>query len=189
LKVVNVSNPAQPVGVGRYESYVGSLGNVVVQGEHAYVTDGSEGFISLNVANPAAPRVEAVYNTPGLSNGFTVAEGKVYLADYYSLTILQLPWSDIDNSPQIPKRFDLSQNYPNPFNAQTTIQYSSPVQSDVRIDIFDILGRRVDSIVEGAKPAGVYQTIWDAGRFGSGIYFYRLKTNSYCEIKSCLLLK
>jgi len=83
----------------------------------------------------------------------------------------------------------LSQNYPNPFNAQTTIQYSLPEQSNVTIDIFDLLGRKIETLAEGIKPAGNQQAIWDASGQASGIYFYRIKAEDKAETKKMVLLK
>jgi hypothetical protein len=89
----------------------------------------------------------------------------------------------------VPEQFSLSQNYPNPFNAQTTIRYSLPTQALVTIDIFDILGRKVETIVEGMKPAGNNQAIWDARWQTSGIYFYRIKAGEKVETRKMVLLK
>ncbi len=89
----------------------------------------------------------------------------------------------------IPNQFSLSQNYPNPFNAQTTIQYSLPIQSDVSIDIYDILGRKIETLAEGMKPAGNHQAIWDAGDQASGMYFYRIKAGNKIETKKMMLMK
>jgi CubicO group peptidase (beta-lactamase class C family) len=91
--------------------------------------------------------------------------------------------------PSIPKHFSLSQNYPNPFNAQTTIQYSLPEQSLVSIDIFDILGCKIETLAEGIKPTGEYQSIWDASGQASGIYFYRFKAGDRVETKKMVLMK
>ncbi len=85
--------------------------------------------------------------------------------------------------------FTLSPNYPNPFNAQTMIQYSLPMQSNVSIDIFDILGRKIETLVEGVKHAGNHQAIWDASNQVSGIYFYSIKAGDRIETKKMTLLK
>jgi len=88
-----------------------------------------------------------------------------------------------------PYSVSLSQNYPNPFNAQTTIQYSVPEQSNVTIDIFDLLGRKIESLEEGIKPAGNHQAKWDASRQSSGIYLYRISAGDNVEIKKMVLMK
>ena len=94
----------------------------------------------------------------------------------------------------IPRKFELSQNYPNPFNPSTTIKYSLPKRSDVRLNIYDILGRHVVMLVDGIKPAGEYEVAWDGTdenrqAVASGVYFYQLKIDGYGEAKKMLLLK
>jgi hypothetical protein len=94
----------------------------------------------------------------------------------------------IESDP-LPEQFELNQNYPNPFNAQTTIRYSLPTQSMVSIDIFDILGRKIETLAEGIKLTGNHQAIWDASGQASGIYFYRIKAGDKVETSKMLLLK
>ncbi|MEE9554060.1 MAG: T9SS type A sorting domain-containing protein [candidate division Zixibacteria bacterium] len=89
----------------------------------------------------------------------------------------------------LPARFALIQNYPNPFNPSTTIRYSLPEQSDVRIEIYNILGQRVATLFDGNKQAG-YQTItWNAEDYPSGVYFARLETEGRSENIKMVLLK
>lgn len=96
----------------------------------------------------------------------------------------------------IPKRFKLYQNYPNPFNPTTTICFDVPVTGRVTLRIYDILGREIKSLVNGVKAPGYYKIEWDASKFASGVYFYRIeihsdgiKTDNFIETKKLLLLK
>jgi hypothetical protein len=89
----------------------------------------------------------------------------------------------------LPHNLILLQNYPNPCNAQTTIQYFLPKQSTVSIDIYDILGRKIETLTQGMKPAGKHQAIWDAREKSSGIYFYRIKAGDNVEMKKMVLIK
>jgi len=82
-----------------------------------------------------------------------------------------------------------SQNYPNPFNSQTTIAYSISQRSEVKIDIFDVLGRRIACFSEGKMEPGSHQITWDAKGAPSGIYFYKLRAGDFRETKRMLLLK
>lgn len=94
----------------------------------------------------------------------------------------------------LPYRFELSQNYPNPFNPATTIEYGLPGRSYVRVDIFNILGRKVRTLVDREEPAGTYTVVWD-GRsargqlVSTGVYFYRFRAEDHVETKKMLLLK
>jgi hypothetical protein len=76
-----------------------------------------------------------------------------------------------DRRTEIPLDFQLLQNYPNPFNPTTTIQYSLKSPSSVRLDVFDVLGRKVATLVNEQKPAGMYTVRWDASHASSGLYF------------------
>jgi len=89
----------------------------------------------------------------------------------------------------IPKDFALSQNYPNPFNPQTTIQYQLPVADNVKLEVYDLTGRLVQTIVDEYKQAGNYTIIWDARNVSSGIYLYRLQTKEFISTKKCIKLK
>jgi hypothetical protein len=79
--------------------------------------------------------------------------------------------------------------YPNPFNAQTTISYNLPKASEVSLDIFDIIGRKIETIAEGHQDAGEHSIIWNAGDKPSGIYFYRLKAGERIKTNRMVLLK
>ena len=89
----------------------------------------------------------------------------------------------------LPARFALSQNFPNPFNASTIIQYNLPSASDVNINIYDILGRKVETLVSGKQPAGYHQVVWDASDRSSGMYFYKIRAGNYSEARKMVLLK
>ena len=94
----------------------------------------------------------------------------------------------------LPVRFTLEQNYPNPFNPETRIVYGLPRRSDVTIDILNILGRTVRTLVDESQAAGEYAVTWD-GRDGqnrsvaSGVYFYRLVTGEYTATRKMLLIR
>lgn len=99
------------------------------------------------------------------------------------------PTTATDEENERPANFTLVQNYPNPFNASTTIAYGLPRDSEITIEIFDILGREVELLVQEERPAGYHRAIWDVGDCPSGIYFYRLEAGDHVETRSCLLLK
>jgi sugar lactone lactonase YvrE len=93
-----------------------------------------------------------------------------------------------DNISLPDKHFTIA-NYPNPFNASTVIQYNLPSSSDVTIEIYDILGRKIETLVQGEQPAGNHQVTWDAGYQSSGIYFYRIQAGEYTETRKMVILK
>ena len=89
----------------------------------------------------------------------------------------------------IPTKYELAQNYPNPFNPDTKIKFSIPFSSFVRLTIFDELGREVTKLVENNLDAGVYELDWDGSGFTSGVYYYKLESDSFSETKKMFLLK
>ena len=90
----------------------------------------------------------------------------------------------------IPQSFVLEQNYPNPFNSSTVISFSLPSKSSALLKVFDIMGREVATLVNEELAAGNYSRRWNASNISSGVYFYRLKTNTgYIQTKKLLLLK
>lgn len=96
---------------------------------------------------------------------------------------------DISLDDNLPVEYELMNAYPNPFNASTVIRYSLPKASDVAIHIYDVLGRRVETLTNTIQPAGNHQVIWDAEHNPSGIYFYRIQADDYINTKKMVLLK
>lgn len=92
------------------------------------------------------------------------------------------------NTPH-PIRFYLLQNYPNPFNLITTISYELPKSAFVNLSIYNVKGQLVETIVNEHNNPGFYTIEWNTSRFGSGIYFYRIKAGEYRETKKCVILK
>jgi hypothetical protein len=87
------------------------------------------------------------------------------------------------------RTFALSQNYPNPFNPATIINYQLPVESQVSLKVYDMLGNEVATLVNEIKTAGEHQIEFNAGSIASGIYFYRLQAGSFVETKRMMLMK
>jgi len=78
----------------------------------------------------------------------------------------------------IPAAYQLFQNFPNPFNPSTTIEFTLPERSFVKLVVFNTLGQEVAVLVNEERGAGTHQIVWNAGEFPSGIYFYRLDARS-----------
>jgi len=100
----------------------------------------------------------------------------------------------LQGAPPLPKDYSLAQNYPNPFNAATVIEYTLVESSNIRLEVFDILGRRVRTLESGPRAAGRHAITWD-GRDGdgqlvaSGVYFYRLSSPHFHFARKMMLLK
>ena len=114
-------------------------------------------------------------------------------ANQFAKVIEGVNWLAIDGTinrtESVPDCFSLNQNYPNPFNPVTTIGYDLPTSATVKLQIFDLTGRLVQTLVDESRPAGSYTAIWNAQNVGSGIYFYRLNAGDFTAVKKCVKLK
>ncbi|HEY5123034.1 MAG TPA: M28 family peptidase [Ignavibacteria bacterium] len=89
----------------------------------------------------------------------------------------------------IPVKFELSQNYPNPFNSTTNIKYAISKSSNVKITVYDILGKELEVLIDEQLQAGTYQTSWNASNYSSGVYFYRMQSGEFISTLKMLLIK
>jgi hypothetical protein len=94
-----------------------------------------------------------------------------------------------DNGWGLPTEFSLGQNYPNPFNPVTHIRFGLPVASGVKIDIYNILGQNVMSLINDRKEAGYHVVEFNGNSLGSGIYIYRIQAGEFVEVKKMILMK
>jgi len=85
--------------------------------------------------------------------------------------------------------YDLMQNFPNPFNPSTVIRYSLPVAGVVTIDVFDALGEKVSTLLNGQVEAGYHSIAFDAAKLPSGLYFYKINSGNFTAVKKMLYLK
>ncbi|MBD3233530.1 MAG: T9SS type A sorting domain-containing protein [candidate division Zixibacteria bacterium] len=97
--------------------------------------------------------------------------------------------TDVDSPTVVAKGWSLKQNYPNPFNATTKIWYSLPARADVKLQVYNILGQHIATLVDGMQNAGEYSVRWDASGYSSGIYYYSLTTGAKNHTRKMILLK
>ena len=126
--------------------------------------------------------------TNGISTGESVANYLVHAYIHYGTTDIARPIE------LAPKSFELAQNYPNPFNPETVIQYTVPVKSRVSLTVYDILGRRISTLVDGTTDPGTYSVRWDGtdgsgNSAGSGIYICRLESGTSTRTHKMVLLR
>ena len=94
-----------------------------------------------------------------------------------------------DGKSESPESFQLKQNYPNPFNPSTLIHYELPVDSEVKIEVFDVIGRLVATLVNERKSAGFHSVQFNATHLASGAYFYRINAGDFLNVKPMMLIK
>lgn len=97
--------------------------------------------------------------------------------------------ADENKTVENPTAFRLNQNYPNPFNPTTEISFSLPEAGKVVLEVYNVLGKKIATLVDGQINAGAHSIIFDAGQLPSGIYFYKFQANNFSSIKKMNLLK
>jgi hypothetical protein len=110
------------------------------------------------------------------------------------------PWSTVWNfrtllvgvqpvSNVIPDDYKLYENYPNPFNPSTNIKFDIPKAGFVKLAVYDLLGKELVVLASEKLNAGTYQVDWNAGSYPSGVYFYKLVSNEFINVKKMVLVK
>ena len=99
------------------------------------------------------------------------------------------PVGIINYTNEIPQKYSLEQNYPNPFNPVTMMKYNIVKDGFVKVAVYDLLGREINTIVNENQKAGTYTVQFDAAGLPSGVYFYKLITNGFTETRKMMLLK
>jgi hypothetical protein len=108
--------------------------------------------------------------------------------DVFEITAPSAPVKVGDEN-NTPLSFELYQNYPNPFNPTTTIEFDIPERSNVKLIIYDILGREVKKLIDKELDPGKYKVNFDAKDLSSGVYFYTLRTSKFTKTNKMLLIK
>jgi len=139
------------------------------------------------------------YDTPGFAYDAFLADGYIYVADKYSLMVLESYFGadevkEFADEENIPASYSLSQNYPNPFNPETNIGFTMPKSGQLKLEIFNILGQKVRTLVDQYLKAGHKVVDWDgkddSGKeVSSGMYLYRMTTPEFSQTKKMVLLR
>ncbi len=123
---------------------------------------------------------------------FTIFNNYIFAGTYFG-GVYRRPLSELTGiqpiSAEIPNKFSLSQNYPNPFNPETKIKFQIPKLDFVNINVFDVLGRKIISLVNENLSPGTYEADWNASNYPSGVYYYKLIAGEYTETRKMILLK
>ncbi len=180
---------------------VGNIGFGFGQGDQVrlYATTGEvvDSFAYDAVApwptqpNGGGPSLELINRLDNTLPGSWVASAVSGGTPGYQNSLVSI---DDDKETSLPERFELAQNFPNPFNPETTIHYSLPKAGIIRLVIYDVLGRKIRTLVNQRQAAGSKQVRWngrnDQGDIvGSGIYFYRLSSEEFNRVKKMVLLR
>ena len=129
------------------------------------------------------------YNFNGILDDIRLYNHALSLQDIASLVITAVP---VEDPRRIPTEFALEQNFPNPFNLTTTITFAVPetaTGSPVSLDVYDVLGRAVVTLLQNQLPGGVYRIRWDAGPLASGVYLCQLHSGGTHLTHKMILMK
>ncbi len=136
-------------------------------------------------------QLESVGLCGALASGMMSDKSHGWAVDSYTGYVLgYVPKSlGVKKLPEQPKGYVLRQNYPNPFNPTTTIEYEIPQRTLVTVTVYDVTGKRIQTLVSEDQEAGVYQVKFDAQELSSGTYFYELRAAAYKETKTLTIIR
>ncbi len=123
-----------------------------------------------------------------VSDGINFPGMDGWYIDNVKISVVQSP-DAIGTGDHFPARFTLTQNYPNPFNPSTTITYELPRASEVKLSVYDVLGREVSVLVNERRDAGVHEVEFNASALASGVYLYKLTTGTFTQIRKMIVVK
>jgi len=188
VSVIDVNDPSNPVelDIMNFPDY---LININLDGDLAFFLIHPNELHIFDMADPYNPVFLCNYTTPGYIEEVCKHNDYLYVANSSSLIILRFSPTGIEQVAEIPNAFSLSPNYPNPFNANTTIRYNLPYAADVTLDIYDILGRKVQTLFNDFQPAGQHAMIWKAKDLSSGVYFYKITAGEFSKKATMTLIK
>jgi len=195
-------------GTGNYQDFgyglgIDPYGNVFATGSSCVERYNWDYTTIMYYPDGALGWVESYDGNEGEDSAIEIAldpEGNIYVTgssvgdnldeDYATIKYRQTQvWLEENVVSEQRRPVHLSQNNPNPFNPSTTISYSIPEQSDVRIEIYNIIGQRVATLLDGNKQAGYHSIVWQADNHPSGVYFARLEAGGRAENVKMVLLK
>jgi len=191
LPVSLSSFAAKPIGrrvelVWRTESELNNAGFIIVRNDSP-IADYREHPQLRGLGTAATGKVYTFIDETAAPN--QVHRYQLRSVDYDG-TIHDCPLT-VEVNLDVPDTYSLMQNYPNPFNPETTLRYQLPEASSVKLEVYDVLGRKVATLVDAKQEAGRYTVRFNAAAYGlaSGIYFYRLSAGKFVETKKMLLQK
>jgi len=183
-KTINVNQWYHIVGL-----YNGIDFDLYVDGELSNHTTFSGDILTTNIDLMIGQCLPAVsqYNFKGVIDDIRIYDYALSIGEISKL--YSEPSAIRSDTKEMPTSYKLSQNYPNPFNPVTTIKYDLPQNVPVKLQVFDLGGRLVQTLVDEEKPAGHYSAIWNTHNVSSGIYFIRLNAGDFTAVKKCVKLK
>ena len=148
-------------------------------------------FMTNNYGNTWVELAQGLPNTVAIHLDYNQTANKVRIGTHgrgvYEISGLVTGIVNINN--QIPKKYSLSQNYPNPFNPSTMISFSIMNDENVRLKVYDLLGKEIATLVNKRLTTGTYDVNFDGSNLNSGVYIYRIETDNFSNSKKMILIK
>jgi hypothetical protein len=193
LDIIDASTLTNPIKLGGYQAPT-AIYDIEVNDSLLYIALGLEGISVLNISVPDSVKLIINVQTPGLVFDIEAKRNLLYVSDYYSLSRLKVISKTETMRPYLPADFELFQNYPNPFNGNTIITYRLYRSSFIALDVYNVLGERIASLVNQLQPAGFHSTCWSGlseqgVSVSSGVYFYQIRSNGLSYGRKMVLLK
>jgi hypothetical protein len=191
VKILSIAQPSEPIFVTAIGT-TGYVNDVSVSDTLMYIAEDSAGVSVYSISDYWSPYWIASYNTPGAAKGAFARGRTVFVGDRDSFLVLLLNDSPvgIDEDPELlPELFSLNGVYPNPFNPETIVEFSLADRVDVKLQVYDLLGRSVDIIVNEELEPGTYRVRWSGDGFPSGVYFFSLSGGGVTQTVRATLLK
>ncbi len=190
--VYQVSDPSNPLFLQTIEKtdFYHQFLDVNSYNNYLYLTESTYGVRIFDIGDAQNIEEIAYYRnlgalrTDAFSNNFYVASRELGLEIVRNDLV-----TAVEQENAFPTEFALSQNYPNPFNPSTSIQYAVSSRQFVTLRVYDVLGRKIATLVNEEKPAGNYEIKYNGEGLTSGIYFYQLRAGNYIETKKMVLIR
>jgi hypothetical protein len=145
--------------------------------------------VQFNYTAPNSGNTDTLWATGLATNSDNSTSGDDWNWATSKRLIIRNPTGVTNISSEVPGSYSLSQNYPNPFNPSTKISFSIPKSTAVKLTVYDMRGKEVETIFNQVLQAGSFEADWHPANFSSGIYFYTLKTNDFTQTKKMILIK
>jgi len=160
-------------------------------GRLAYTAYDEAGISLIDISNPRIPEEVGYFNTPGKASGIAVDNDLIYLADGTNVGIYrsQIVENSSASEEIYPNTYSLMTAYPNPFNAITNLSYSLPITSPVTIQICDMSGRLIETLVNDLQPAGQHSITWNSLNASSGVYLVRMESAGFRDVRKVFLVR
>jgi len=196
LSVISIVDPGNPQRM-RLSETISHIYDVEIEGNYAFV--GADRHLAvISIANPENLEVISSIDVPRIVRDVEISDDGLIYAAYHgsrrgqqsNVGIYRFTQNGIEgNLVEIPTTFTLYSAYPNPFNSTTTIEYTLPFASEVTLNIYNLSGQRVETLVIGRMEAGVHRVMLDAGDMASGLYFVKMEGVGRSVTQKIMLVK